>query len=90
MSATSILMKKGPSISERLVQASLYVILTGFIIFYGRSYIGDLLEQWNLDLPISLDTVTTIVSIIVGILVSTILLFFFKRSVRKEVKRFDG
>lgn len=90
MSATSILMKKGPSKSERIVQASLYVILTGFIIFYGRSYIGELMGQYAEDLPISVDTATTIVSVIVGILVSTILLFFFKRSVRKEAKRFDG
>lgn len=87
MSATGIMTKRGTPWSERIVQASMYIIISGFIIFYGQGWIAGLIEDYSIELPISDDLAISIISIVVGLLISTILLFFLKRSVRKEVRR---
>lgn len=87
MSATGIMTKRGTPWSERIIQASMYIIISGFIIYYGQGWVSDLITEYSIELPVSDDLAISIVSIVFGLLISTVLLFFLKRSVRKEVRR---
>jgi len=87
MSAVGIATKRGTPISERIIQATMYIGISGLIIFYCQGWISNIIEENSIELPVSNEMAVSIISIVVGLLISTMLLFFLKRSVKKGVKR---
>jgi len=87
MSAAGIMTKRGTPIAERIIQATMYIGISGLIIFYGQGWISGIIDDNSVELPVSNELAVSIISIVIGLLISTILLYFLKRGVRKEVKR---
>lgn len=82
MSALGTIAKKKVPLSERIIQASLYIILSGAFAYYLKDYI--LTWTSDLDLPLQGDLLVSLVSIAAGLLITTILLFFMKRAYIKK------
>ena len=82
MSATGTIMRKKTPLAERVIQLSLYAIIAGGIAYYLSEYINDLMIMWGI--PMQGETFITFISIVVGLLITTVLLFFMKRAYIKK------
>lgn len=68
--------------SKELIKYALYIIISGFIAFYMKGTIDEFAEYW--DLPLRGDLLTTMISIAIGLCSTTIILYFYERSVKKS------
>lgn len=81
LSSASRIMKRKAPWSERVVQLALYVVISSFILHYASGYIRDWLD--NIGIAIPGDFVVNMVAIATGMFVTTVLLFFMRRSYSK-------
>jgi len=79
--ASSIMKRKAPW-SERIVQLALYVVISSFILYYASDYIKDWMTGFGI--PVPSDFIVNMVAIAIGMIITTILLFFMRRSYSKE------
>jgi len=82
LSSASRIMKRKAPWSERIVQLALYVVISSFILYYADGYIRELLDSYGV--PIPGDFVVNMIAIAIGMLVTTVLLFFLRRAYSKE------
>jgi len=74
---------KANSKSKAVIQYALYVVLSGMLAFYLKEPLIALAEE--LDIPFSGDAMATFVAIAVGLLGTTMMLYFYERSMNKGV-----
>jgi len=82
LSPTSSIMKRKAPWSERIVQLALYVVISSFILYYASDYIKDWMT--GIGIPVPSDFIVNMVAIAIGMIITTILLFFMRRSYSKE------
>jgi len=62
MSAAGIMTKRGTPIAERVIQATLYIGISGLIIFYCQGWISDIIDDTSMELPVSNELAVKITS----------------------------
>jgi len=70
--------------SKALIKHALYVVLSGALAYYLKAPLMAWAEEMNI--PFSGDALATFAAIAIGMLVTTMMLFFYERSVSKEVR----
>ena len=69
--------------SREVVKYVLYVILSGAIAYYMKEPLTNWAEEMNV--PFSGDALATFASIALGLLITTMMLYFYERSMMKNM-----
>jgi hypothetical protein len=74
--------------AKGLVKNALYIVISGLIAYYLKGSINDFAEYWNL--PLQGDLLVTMIAIAIGMLFTTMMLYFYEKSIKKNERRILG